>query len=67
MNPQIDEAALLAVGAAGPNPPPADRLRSAAKYVLDRPAADQIILFGSAAPGRVRAAQRLRLSGRAAG
>ena len=51
MNPQIDEAALLAVGAAGPNPPPADRLRAAAEYVLDRTAADQIILFGSAARG----------------
>lgn len=55
MNPRIDEAALLAAGAAGPNPPPADRLRAAAEYVLSRTAADQIILFGSAARGEFKA------------
>ena len=51
MNPRIDENALLAARAAGPQPPPMDRLRAAAEYVLGRTGAEQLILFGSAARG----------------
>lgn len=47
---QIEQAALDAASA-GANPPPADRLRAAAEYVLDRAQPDQLILFGSAARG----------------
>ena len=51
MNPRIDEAALLAARAAGPNPPPLDRLKAAAEYAIERTGAPQLILFGSAARG----------------
>lgn len=51
MNPRIDETALAAAGAGGPNPPPAERLRAAADYALNRSGAGQLILFGSAARG----------------
>lgn len=50
MAPKIDQAALDAASA-GPNPPPAGRLRAAADYVMDRTRPDQLILFGSAARG----------------
>ena len=52
--PAIDRAALadaLTAASVGPHPPPIDRLRAAAEYVIDRSGADQIILFGSAARG----------------
>ena len=51
MNPRIDEAALAAAGAGGPNPPPLDRLRAATAYAMEQAGADQLILFGSAARG----------------
>ena len=50
MQMQIEQAALDAASA-GPHPPPADRLRAAAEYVIDRTRPDQLILFGSAARG----------------
>lgn len=50
---RIDQAALDAASA-GPNPPPAGRLRAAADYVMDRTRPDQLILFGSAARGEFR-------------
>ena len=51
MNPRIDEAALAAAGADGPNPPPIDRLRVAAEHALACTNGKQLILFGSAARG----------------
>ena len=49
-----DRAALtdaLTVASAGPSPPPIERLRAAAEYVIDRAKPDQVILFGSASRG----------------
>ena len=50
MENRIDQAALDAA-AAGANPPPADRLRAAAEYVMNRTKPGQLILFGSAVRG----------------
>lgn len=36
----------LTAASAGPNPPPVDRLRAAAEYVIERAKPDQLILFG---------------------
>lgn len=41
----------LTAASAGPNPPPVDRLRAAAEYVIERAKPDQLILFGSASRG----------------
>ena len=45
----------LTAASAGPNPPPIDRLRAAAEYVIARAKPDQLILFGSASRGEFRA------------
>ena len=52
-----DRAALtdaLTAASAGPHPPPIERLRAAAEYVIDRVKPDQVILFGSASRGEFR-------------
>ena len=45
----------LTAASAGPSPPPIDRLRAAAEYVIKRAKPDQVILFGSASRGEFRA------------
>ena len=45
----------LTAASAGPHPPPIDRLRAAAEYVIGRVKPDQLILFGSASRGDFRA------------
>ena len=49
-----DLDAALTAASAGPNPPPLDRLRAAAEYVIERAGPDQLILFGSASRGEFR-------------
>lgn len=49
-NRRIDPSALK-TAAAGAKPPPAGRLLAAVEYVADQAAAEQLILFGSAARG----------------
>ena len=50
METRIDQAALDAASA-GANPPPPNRLRAAAEYVMEQARPGQLILFGSAARG----------------
>lgn len=45
------EPRVLDAATAGPSPPPGDRLRAAADFVLDRTRPGQLILFGSSARG----------------
>ena len=50
---KIDDAALIEASR-GPSPPPLDRLRAAAEYVVRRADPAQLVLFGSAARGEFR-------------
>lgn len=45
------EQSVLEAATAGPSPPPGDRLRAAADFVMDQVRPRQLILFGSAARG----------------
>lgn len=45
------EQGVLDAATAGPSPPPGDRLRAAADFVIDRTRPGQLILFGSSARG----------------